>query len=118
MERLDGVYAARRAAVMDRMGAHSLMVLYSGEGVPASMDDRYPFEANHHFFYLTGLRRENMALVLSTSAAEPKAVLFIEEPVPLNERWTGRRVTKEEAGRDFPLRDARMGGNRLVRLLS
>ena len=30
MERLDGVYAARRAAVMDRMGAHSLMVLYSG----------------------------------------------------------------------------------------
>ena len=68
MERLDGVYAARRAAVMDMIGANSLMVLYSGESVPASMDEGYPFEANHHFFYLTGLRRENMALVMSTSS--------------------------------------------------
>ena len=97
MEQLASACAARRAAVLERMGAHSLMVLYSGESVPASMDEGYPFEANHHFFYLTGLRRENMALVLSTSAVEPRTVLFIEEPVPAMERWTGRRVTKEEA---------------------
>ena len=97
MEQLAGVYAARRKAVLDVMGANSLMVLYSGESVPASMDEGYPFEANHHFFYLTGLRRENMALVMSTSSAEPKTILLIEEPVPAMERWTGRRVTKEEA---------------------
>ena len=94
MEQLASACAARRAAVLEKMGTHSLMVLYSGESVPASMDEGYPFEANHHFFYLTGLRRENMALVLSTSAAEPKTALFIEEPVPAMERWTGRRVTK------------------------
>ena len=97
MEQLAGVYAARRKAVLDVMGANSLMVLYSGESVPASMDEGYPFEANHHFFYLTGLRRENMALVMSTSSTEPKTILLIEEPVPAVERWTGRRVTKEEA---------------------
>ena len=97
MEQLAGVYASRRKAVLDVMGANSLMVLYSGESVPASMDEGYPFEANHHFFYLTGLRRENMALVMSTSSAEPKTILLIEEPVPAMERWTGRRVTKEEA---------------------
>ena len=71
MEQLAGVYASRRKAVLDVMGANSLMVLYSGESVPASMDEGYPFEANHHFFYLTGLRRENMALVMSTSSTEP-----------------------------------------------
>ena len=107
MEQLASACAARRAAVLERMGAHSLMVLYSGESVPASMDEGYPFEANHHFFYLTGLRRENMALVLSTSAVEPRTVLFIEEPVPAMERWTGRRVTKEEAKKISGIDDVR-----------
>ena len=91
------MYEARRHAVLEKMEKGSVMVLYSGEGIPQSMDDCCPFEANHHFFYLTGLRRENMALVLSRSASEDKTMLFIEEAVPSMERWTGRRVTKDEA---------------------
>ena len=53
-------YEMRRAAVFSQMEKGEIMVLYSGEGIPSSMDDCCPFEANHHFFYLTGLRRENM----------------------------------------------------------
>ena len=87
----------RRAQVLAQMEKGSIMVLFSGEGIPSSMDDCCPFEANHHFFYLTNLRRENMALVLSRSAQEDKTILFIEEAVPSMERWTGKRVTKEEA---------------------
>lgn len=87
---------SRRRAVLEQMEQGSIMVLYSGEAIPQSMDECCPFEANHHFYYLTGLRRENMALVLSKSAGEDRTVLFIEEPVPSMERWTGRRVTKEE----------------------
>ena len=90
-------YQMRREAVLSQMEKGAIMVLYSGEGIPQSMDDCCPFEANHHFFYLTGLRRENMALVLSRSSSEDKTILFIEEAVPSMERWTGRRVTKEEA---------------------
>ena len=59
------VYAARRAAMLEKMEPGAVLVLYSGESVPCSMDEGYAFEANHHFFYLTGLRRENMALVMS-----------------------------------------------------
>ena len=88
---------SRRRAVLEQMEQGSIMVLYSGEAIPQSMDECCPFEANHHFYYLTGLRRENMALVLSKSAGKDRTVLFIEEPVPSMERWTGRRVTKEEA---------------------
>lgn len=83
--------------MLEKMEKGSVMVLYGGEGIPRSMDDCCPFEANHHFFYLTGLRRENMALVLSRSASVDKVLLFIEEAVPSMERWTGKRVTKDEA---------------------
>lgn len=97
MDQFAKAYAARREALLEKMEPGSLLVLYSGESVPCSMDEGYAFEANHHFFYLTGLRRENMALVLSKSAAQPKTVLFIEEAIPSMERWTGKRVTIEEA---------------------
>ena len=90
-------YMTRRTEVLAQMEKGSIMVLFSGEGIPESMDACCPFEANHHFFYLTGLRRENMALVLSRSASEDQTILFIEEAVPSMERWTGKRVTKDEA---------------------
>lgn len=90
-------YEIRREAVLNQLEKGEMMVLYSGKTVACSMDDGYPFEANHHFFYLTGLRRENMVLVLTRSTAKPRAVLFIEEAVPSMERWTGRRLTVEEA---------------------
>ena len=90
-------YEARRKAVLEQMESGAVMVLCSGEGIPQSMDDCCPFEANHHFFYLTGLRRENMALVLSKSASQDKTILFIEEAIPSMERWTGKRVTRDEA---------------------
>lgn len=100
-------YTARRTAVLEKMEQGSILVLYAGESVPCSMDEGFPFEANHHFFYLTGLARENMALVLSRSAEQPKTVLFIEEPVPAMERWTGRRVTIEEAKAISGIEDVR-----------
>ena len=100
-------YVSRRSAVLEHMEKGSIMVLYSGEGIPRSMDDCCPFEANHHFFYLTGLRRENMALVLSRSASEDKTILFIEEAVPSMERWTGKRVTKDEAKAISGIEDVR-----------
>ena len=90
-------YELRRRAVLEQMEPGSLLVLYSGEAVPQSLDECHPFEANHHFFYLTGLRRENMALVLSRSRSQDQTLLFIEEPVPAMERWRGRRVARDEA---------------------
>ena len=90
-------FDARRNNVFSAMMENAALVLYSGESVPRSMDDCYPFEANHHFFYLTGLRRENMALILRTTEGRQRTVLFIEEPLPRDERWTGRRMRPEEA---------------------
>mgnify|MGYP004468909753 FL=1 len=101
------IYEERRSRVLSQLAFGEMMVLYSGESVPCSMDEGYAFEANHHFFYLTGLRRENMALVITNTHRPAHVVLFIEEPIPTMERWTGRRVTIEEAQKISGIQDVR-----------
>ncbi len=104
------VYAARREALLEKMEAGSMLLVYSGETVPCSLDEGYAFEANRNFFYLTGLRRENMALAMVKAGTEDlkdHIVLFIEEPIPSMERWTGKRVTKDEAKEIAQLEDVR-----------
>lgn len=92
-------YSKRRQTVLDRMADHSIAVLYSGieHHVSADEYDLFTAHANRNFFYLTGLRRDKMALVLDKAAAEPKTTLFIEEADPSMERWYGRKVTVDEA---------------------
>lgn len=92
-------YSKRRQTVFDRMADHSIAVLYSGieHHVSADEYDLFTAHANRNFFYLTGLRRDKMALVLDKAAAEPKTTLFIEEADPAMERWYGRKVTVDEA---------------------
>ena len=92
-------YNKRRQTVFDRMADHSIAVLYSGieHHVSADEYDLFTAHANRNFFYLTGLRRDKMALVLDKAAAEPKTTLVIEEADPAMERWYGRKVTVDEA---------------------
>ena len=87
----------RRQEVLEKMEANSILILYSGIEGHVSADEYAPFEANRNFFYLTGLRRDKMALVLDKAAEKPAVRLFIEEADPTMERWYGRKVTVEEA---------------------
>ena len=89
----------RRQEVFDRMVENSIAVLYSGieHHVSADEYDLFTAHANRNFFYLTGLRRDKMALVLDKAGEEPKTLLFIEEADPTMERWYGRKVTVDEA---------------------
>ncbi|MCM1188125.1 MAG: aminopeptidase P N-terminal domain-containing protein [bacterium] len=101
-------YQARRNAVLEKMEAGSVAVLYSGIEVHVSADEYAHFQANRNFFYLTGLRRENMALVLDKAAEPAGVILFIEEADPGKERWYGRKVTVEEAKEISGIQDVRL----------
>lgn len=90
-------FEERRKKVYEKMTDRSVLILFSGIETHVSADEYAPFEANRHFFYLTGLRRERMILVMDKAAKEPKTMLFIEEADPDAERWTGKKVTVEEA---------------------
>lgn len=90
-------YKKRRDAVLAKMQENSILILYSGVELHVSADEYAPFEANRNFFYLTGLRRDNMILILDKAAQTPGETLLIEEADPDRERWLGRKVTKDEA---------------------
>lgn len=90
-------YKKRRDAVLAKMQENSILILYSGVELHVSADEYAPFEANRNFFYLTGLRRDNMILILDKAAQTPGETLLIEEADPDRERWFGRKVTKDEA---------------------
>lgn len=97
----------RRTELFNRMEADSILLLYSGIEQHISADDYAHFEANRNFFYLTGLRREHMILLMDKTGKEPKTILFIEEADPSIERWTGHMVTKEEAKEVSGIEDIR-----------
>ncbi len=94
---MENCYSIRREKMMNVLKEGEFLLLYSGEAIPRSMDSSYDFESNHHFYYLTGLRREKMALLMKKTSSTPRTILFIEEPLPDLERWTGKRVTVQEA---------------------
>lgn len=90
-------FQERRRRVWEEMLPHSALLLYSGVELHVSADEYLPFEPNKNFFYLTGLRRERMILALIKEGDQPRAMLFIEEADPNAVRWTGKRVSLEEA---------------------
>lgn len=90
-------FKRRRQQVFDKMEDNSVLLLFSGIEVHVSADEYAPFEANRNFFYLTGLRRDRMVLLMDKAAEKETVTLFIEEADPTKERWYGRKVTVEEA---------------------
>ena len=90
-------YKKRRDEVLSKMEKNSVLVLYSGVRHHVSADEYAPFEANRNFFYLTGIRRENMMLILDNATEEPTETLLIEEADPDRERWMGKKMTVDEA---------------------
>ena len=90
-------FAERRKQIFEKMEKQSALILFSGIESHVSADEYAPFEANRNFFYLTGLRRDHMILLMKKTLKEEQVILFIEEADPTQERWYGRKVTVDEA---------------------
>ena len=79
------------------MPDNSVALIHSGVAKIKSEDEDYPFFASRDFFYLTGIEQENSTLMLIKCPGERKVYLFLDEYNALKERWTGKRLTFEEA---------------------
>lgn len=87
----------RQQLICDKEGP-CVLAVFSGRAPMRSEDESYPFSVDRNFYYLTGISRENMILVLTkdyTGKVEEK--LFIEPYDELLAKWVGGRMKADEA---------------------
>ena len=91
-------YRARREKLMEGKQGPCMAVIFSGNAPMRSADASYPFSVDRSFYYLTGIDRENMILVLrKTPAGELAETLYIEPFDEVLAKWVGGRMRAEEA---------------------
>lgn len=89
----------RRAKLYQIMDDNSVLLLYCGVSKKMSYDDNYDFLANRNFYYLTNIEQEGSILLVTKSDDIITEYLFISEYDAVKEKWTGIRLTSEEACR-------------------
>lgn len=79
------------------MEDNSVSIVFSGVSKISSADEYYPFVVDTNFFYLTNIKQENSILLLVKGLGETRTYLFIDEYNEVKEKWTGKKLTFDEA---------------------
>jgi len=91
-------YIARRQQLLADKCENTAVVIFSGMAPMKSQDEAYPFSVDRNFFYLTGIERENMILIMRKNyLGEYSETLFIEPYDEVLAKWVGGRMRADEA---------------------
>ena len=83
-------YSQRRKQLIEAMEGPCMVCVFSGSAPMKSLDSSYPFAVDRNFFYLTGIARENMILVLKKSyTGQYSEALYIEPYDEVLAKWVG-----------------------------
>lgn len=91
-------YIARRNKLMENKQGPCIVCVFSGAAPMKSLDASYPFFVDRNFYYLTGIERENMILMLRKNhLGEVSETLYIEPYDEVLAKWVGGRMRADEA---------------------
>lgn len=91
-------YIARRRQLMENKQENAAVVIFAGSAPMKSQDEAYPFSVDRNFYYLTGIERENMILLMRKNyLGEYSETLFIEPYDEVLAKWVGGRMREAEA---------------------
>ena len=91
-------YSQRRKKMIETMEGPCVVCVFSGRAPMKSLDAAFPFFVDRNFFYLTGIQRENMILVLKkSSTGQYSEALYIEPYDEVLAKWVGGRMRNAEA---------------------
>ena len=75
-----------------------MICIFSGNAPMKSLDASYPFYVDRNFYYLTGIDRENMILMLRKAPdGTTSEALYIEPYDEVLAKWVGGRMRADEA---------------------
>lgn len=74
-----------------------MMILFAGSAPKSTADAHYTFKQNKNFYYFSGLKQEHFILAIMANPSGIASKLFIEKPDFNIEKWSGRKLTKEQA---------------------
>ncbi|MEE3352535.1 MAG: Xaa-Pro peptidase family protein [Saccharofermentanaceae bacterium] len=103
-------YINRRNMLAAKVGANTAVILFAGHAPVASLDECYPFPANRTFYYLCGIEQEDSVLILTKEGEKDLFTphLYIYPREPEKEKWTGKRLSTEEASQISGIKDVRI----------
>lgn len=94
-------YKERRDRLGKKLSSGSIAVIFSAETKKRSNDTDYPYRQNSNFYYLTGFKEDNAALLFIKEKKRVKTVLFVQKKDEQMELWNGKRIGKKEAKQRF-----------------
>jgi Xaa-Pro aminopeptidase len=86
-----------RERFVERMEDYSTAVFFSGKAPRESADQLYEFSVDRNFFYLTGIDREDMVLLINKIGGKVTETLYIPPVDEFYEKWFGILMKKDEA---------------------
>jgi len=90
-------FEKNRGKLASTLPDRAIAVIFSGKALVMSEDIDYPFFANRNFYYLTGIEQEESIFVFQKEGEVLREVLFLLPSDPEKEKWTGKRLTKDDA---------------------
>ncbi len=91
------LFIKNRKNLCDKLEENSVTLMFAGEAPFKSADETYAFTPNRNFYYLTGIDREKMILMLVKRNGKVEETLFIEKNDPVMARWVGEKMPEAEA---------------------
>ena len=91
------MYKERRLALAQLLPENAIALFFSGKAPYKTGDEKYPFSVDRSFYYLSGLDKEHMILVILRINGEVREQLFLEQYDEEQAKWVGGKMLPEEA---------------------
>ena len=90
-------FSTNRKNLWEMLKENSITLIFAGEAPYKSADETYAFTPNRNFYYLTGIDKEKMILMMAKINGKAEETLFVEKSDPVLARWVGEKMAKAEA---------------------
>ncbi|MDO5440835.1 MAG: Xaa-Pro aminopeptidase [Erysipelotrichaceae bacterium] len=95
------LYSKRREMLLKNLGPNSVVILFSSD----AETEEGRFKINRNFYYLTGIDKKQMILVLMDKAGVTSESLFILPYDETEALWVGGRISAQEASETADIKD-------------